>query len=157
MCIEHRSLLCPSSICSYQDLQSNYCPRGPQVDCKQGKWKVLFLVSGLLVAHSATQYISLSVCLFVHLFVRHTFSNSSNYTLCAGIFSSIELSDLLAQIPWLICLFFKHFMKFQSIFQCYLAHYLAKSQSLWVKSLSTPNDLPVTGLVTSCDVGGRWG
>ena len=30
----------------------------------------------LLVAHSATQYISLSVCMFVRSFFHHTFSNS---------------------------------------------------------------------------------
>ena len=57
--------------------------------------------NNLLVAHSATQYISLFVCLSVCS--SHFFKFKQFYSLYWHIlfyFSSVELSDPLAQIPW---------------------------------------------------------
>ena len=59
------------------------------------------------------------------------------YSLCWHIlvsFSSVEFSDLLAQIPWLICLAYA-FMKFQSSFKWYFV-YLNLKAFLGKKSIN---------------------
>ena len=96
----------------------------------------------LLVAHSATQYISLSVCLFVRSFVRSFVTLFQIQAIILSLlaysnllFSSVELSDQLTKIPWLICLvypFYEVSIKFL-VLLCSLSTTISKP--FWVKSL----------------------